>query len=398
MVSLYNNKLNGILADEMGLGKTVQVMALLAYLYEFKQNYGPHLIIVPNAVIVNWKAELHTWLPDFRCVYYTGSKEERVVKFQNEVQSMQFNILVTTYETIMRDRTKLSKLSWKYIIIDEAQRMKDRESKLSQDLNKFTTARRLLLTGTPLQNELKELWSLLNLLLPDVFNDSNTFSEWFTRFLGVDTFGDGPGGPGGGPSDAAALDREKKILVVNRLHQILSPFMLRRMVKDVEQQLPEKVTVTIKCPMSAYQSAVYNWIKTTNTIRVDPRHRRAAHGQRAWEPLQNKVMELRKVCNHPRLCYPDTQHFWGDDVVRTCGKMFWLDRMLVKLYAAGHRVLLFSTMTKMLDTVEFYLNWREVRRAGAAGWQYTQGSGSSGEIRRAQLGGSGVTGVVELQV
>lgn len=203
-------------------------------------------------------------------------------------------------------------------------------------------------------------------------------------------------------------------------------------VKDVEQQLPEKITITVKCPMSAYQSAVYNWIKATNTVRVDPIHRRVAHGHRAWEPLQNKVMELRKVsrragavcsctldgtsscmrlshvassgvkdlcsmqthphvlractpvhvskgakascsgllasvrcmlqvCNHPRLCYPDTEDFWEANVVRTCGKMYWLDQILVKLYSTGHRVLLFSTMTRMLDTVEFYLSWRKVR-------------------------------------
>ena len=166
MVSLYNNHLNGILADEMGLGKTVQVMALIAYLMEHKNNFGPHLIIVPNAVIVNWKSELLQWLPTVRCIYYVGGREERAKKFTQEVLPMQFNILVTTYEFIMRDRSKLCRIDWKYIVIDEAQRLKERQSKLSRDLDQFKAQRRLLLTGTPLQNELRELWNLLNLLLP----------------------------------------------------------------------------------------------------------------------------------------------------------------------------------------------------------------------------------------
>jgi len=162
MVSLYNNHLNGILADEMGLGKTVQVMALLAYLMEHKSNYGPHLIIVPNAVLVNWKGELQQWLPTVRCVYYAGTKTARQAMYRKDVQDIRFNVLVTTYEVIMKDRAVLAKIDWKYIVIDEAQRMRDRSSKLSRDLDKFRAARRLLLTGTPLQNDLKELWALLN--------------------------------------------------------------------------------------------------------------------------------------------------------------------------------------------------------------------------------------------
>jgi hypothetical protein len=151
MLSLYNNRLNGILADEMGLGKTVQVMALIAYLMEFKGNYGPHLIIVPNAVIVNWKSELLRWLPSVSCIFYVGGKEQRAKIYAQEVCAMKFNVMVTTYEFIMRDRAKLSKVEWKYMIIDEAQRMKDRESRLARDLDRFSCQRRLLLTGTPLQ-------------------------------------------------------------------------------------------------------------------------------------------------------------------------------------------------------------------------------------------------------
>lgn len=153
-------------------------------------------------------------------MYYVGSKDERLKKYQQEVQSLQFNVLVTTYEFIMRDRTRLSKVEWKYLIIDEAQRMKDRQSKLAKDLDRFVAHRRLLLTGTPLQNELRELWSLLNLLLPEVFDDKKGFTEWF---------GDVLGGGGAGGADEW-LEKEKRVVVIHRLHQILEPFMLRRQV------------------------------------------------------------------------------------------------------------------------------------------------------------------------
>ena len=257
MVSLYNNRLNGILADEMGLGKTVQVMALIAYLMEHKSDYGPHLIIVPNAVMVNWKAEFMQWLPNLRVVYYVGQKEERSKKYHQEVQAMQFNVLVTTYEFIMRDRAKLCRVQWHYIVIDEAQRMKDRQSKLAQDLNRFSAMRRLLLTGTPLQNDLQELWSLLNLLLPEVFDDRKGFTEWFGEALG---------GTGAAADDKTRqdqtewLEKEKRVVVIHRLHQILEPFMLRRQVQDVERKLPNKVCcsyATKKCDQRSHNECVF---------------------------------------------------------------------------------------------------------------------------------------------
>ncbi|CAM6105324.1 unnamed protein product [Calypogeia fissa] len=360
MLSLYNNRLNGILADEMGLGKTVQVMALIAYLMEFKGNYGPHLIIVPNAVIVNWKSELLRWLPSVSCIFYVGGKEARTKIFMQEVTAMKFNILVTTYEFIMRDRAKLSKVDWKYMIIDEAQRMKDRESRLARDLDRFRVQRRLLLTGTPLQNDLNELWSLLNLLLPDVFDSSKAFNDWFAKPFQRDA-------PPGQSDEDDWLETEKKVIVIHRLHQILEPFMLRRRVEDVEGSLPAKVSVVLKCKMSGFQAAIYDWVKATGTIRLDPfdeAQRVAGNNKRqirAYAPLQNKCMELRKICNHPHLNYPPRGHMLNDNAVRLCGKLWVLDRILVKLHRTGHRVLLFSTMTRLLDILEEYLQWRRLK-------------------------------------
>ncbi|KAL3536805.1 hypothetical protein ACH5RR_000171 [Cinchona calisaya] len=358
MLSLYNNKLNGILADEMGLGKTVQVMSLIAYLMEFKGNYGPHLIVVPNAVLVNWKSEFHNWLPSVTCIFYVGGKDQRSKLFSQEVLAMKFNVLVTTYEFIMYDRSKLSKVDWKYIIIDEAQRMKDRESVLARDLDRYRCQRRLLLTGTPLQNDLKELWSLLNLLLPEVFDNRKAFNDWFSQPFQKE-------GPSHNGEDDW-LETEKKVIIIHRLHQILEPFMLRRRVEDVEGSLPPKVSIVLRYRMSAIQSAIYDWIKSTGTLRVDPEDekRRAQknpiYQAKTYKTLNNRCMELRKVCNHPLLNYPYFNDFSKDFLVRSCGKLWILDRILIKLERTGHRVLLFSTMTKLLDILEEYLQWRRL--------------------------------------
>ena len=383
MISLYNNRLNGILADEMGLGKTVQVCALIAYLWESKQNYGPHLIIVPNAVIVNWKSEIKLWLKNMQAVYYVGHREERAKIFAQHVLPLKFNVLVTTYEFIMRDRAKLSKVNWQYVVIDEAQRLKDREGRLSRDLDKFRCNRRLLLTGTPLQNDLNELWSLLNLLLPQVFDNAKDFQRWFgdDGKKSAEAAAD-PGDSGGDGMDW--MEKEKKIIVVSRLHQILEPFMLRRLVQDVERKLPPRVTVAVHCPNSAYQAAVYDWVRATGTIRVDPNYAKIGLAARAnfrgYLPLQNRCMELRKVCNHPALNYPTEKGGdWRDGarLVRACGKLWILDRLLVKLRAAGHRVLLFSTMTKLLDLLEVYLKYRRDHTKAGEGWEWCRIDGGT---------------------
>ena len=382
MISLYNNRLNGILADEMGLGKTVQVCALIAYLWESKQNYGPHLIIVPNAVIVNWKSEIKLWLKNMATVYYVGGREERAKIFAEQVTPLKFNVLVTTYEFIMRDRAKLSKVNWQYVIIDEAQRLKDREGQLSRDLDRFRCVRRLLLTGTPLQNDLNELWSLLNLLLPQVFDNAKIFREWFG-----DTSASKKSASSANLADASGeedwMEKEKKIIVVSRLHQILEPFMLRRLVQDVERKLPPKVTIAVHCPFSAYQASVYDWVQTTGTIRVAPDAKiglAARANFRGYLPLQNRCMELRKLCNHPALNYPaEKGGDWrgGDQLVRACGKLWVLDRLLVKLRRAGHRVLLFSTMTKLLDLLEVYLKWRRDATDAGRGLEWCRIDGST---------------------
>lgn len=271
----------------------MQVLALIAYLIENEKNRGPHIIIVPNAVVINWKNEIKRWLgDDIKALIYVGNQDERKSLWNNDVTDIRFNILVTSYEFVMRDRARLSRIQWRYLVIDEAQRMKDRQSKLSQDLDKFSAERRLLLTGTPLQNDIMELWSLLNLLLPGVFDSSSQFASWFASAY------DNPNSSAGGkkgtgeaedPSSAPKandefLEQEKKVIVISRLHQIMEPFMLRRMVEDVESKLPPKVSFTLHTPMSALQSAVYNWVDVTSSRRLHPLEESV--GGKAYAPLQ----------------------------------------------------------------------------------------------------------------
>ncbi|CAM6081796.1 unnamed protein product [Calypogeia fissa] len=363
MVSLYNNRLNGILADEMGLGKTVQVIALLCYLIEKKQDRGPFLVVVPSSVLPNWLAEISRWSPKLTKVAYFGSPEERRRLYKDNILQQQFNVLITTYEFLMNkhDRPKLSKIPWHYIIIDEGHRIKNASCKLNFELKHYQSSHRLLLTGTPIQNNLEELWALLNFLLPSIFNSSEDFSQWFNKPF--ETVSDST-------PDQALLTEEENLLIINRLHQVLRPFMLRRLKHKVENELPEKIERLVRCEASGYQKLLMKHVKEKLGSLTNL-------GSSKGRSIQNTVMELRNICNHPYISHLHTdevesmmpEHFLPP-IVRLCGKLEMLDRILPKLKAANHRVLLFSTMTRLLDVMEDYLIWRSykyLRLDGATG-------------------------------
>ena len=180
LVSLYNNNLNGILADEMGLGKTIQPLSLVAYLYEFKNVYGPHIIVCPKAVLPNWRNEFARWLPNLDVVFYDGKPEERKILRDEYLNESKFHVLLTHYDLLMRDKSRLSKIQWNYLIVDEGHRLKNSECQLARTLAQhYSVKYRLLLTGTPIQNNLQELWSLLNFILPNIFHSSDSFDQWF---------------------------------------------------------------------------------------------------------------------------------------------------------------------------------------------------------------------------
>ena len=207
LVRLYNNGISGILADEMGLGKTVQTVAMIGYLTEYKDSWGPHMVLAPKSTMSNWMKEFQTWLPHHRVIYIGGSKEEREAEL-SKVKSGAFDVVVTSFEMAVCEKATFKKVEWRYFVIDEAHRIKNEESLLSRVVREFKTSARLLLTGTPLQNNLHELWALLNFLLPDQFDDAHAFDSFF---------------------ESSQETQE----VTSKLHKLLRPFLLRRLKADV---------------------------------------------------------------------------------------------------------------------------------------------------------------------
>ncbi|CAF1240413.1 unnamed protein product [Adineta steineri] len=282
LVTLFENKLNCILADEMGLGKTIQTIALLAHLACEKGIWGPHLIVVPTSVMLNWEIEFKKWCPAFKILTYYGSIKERQLKRQGWSKMNAFHICITSYKLILQDVKSFRRKKWKYLILDEAQNIKNFKSQRWQTLLNFNSQRRLLLTGTPLQNSLMELWSLMHFLMPNLFSSHEEFREWFSNPL-TEMIEQGQ------TSSSSSND-----LLIKRLHKILRPFILRRLKNDVEKQMPKKYEHIIMCHLSKRQRELYEdfiQCKTTRDI-IQQGH---------YMSVINILMQLRKVCNHPDL-------------------------------------------------------------------------------------------------
>ncbi|EGV65201.1 hypothetical protein CANTEDRAFT_120341 [Yamadazyma tenuis ATCC 10573] len=351
MVSLYNNKLNGILADEMGLGKTIQSISLVTYLIE-KKHEDKFLVIVPLSTITNWTLEFEKWAPSVKIIVYKGSQNQRR-EMQPEVRAGNFQVILTTYEYIIRERPILSKFEYSHMIIDEGHRMKNADSKLSITLRTYyKTKNRLILTGTPLQNNLPELWALLNFVLPRIFNSAKSFDEWFnTPFANT------------GTQEKIELTEEESLLVIRRLHKVLRPFLLRRLKKDVEKDLPDKVEKVLKCNLSGLQYILYEQMLKHNALFVGAG---VGSNKSGIKGLNNKIMQLRKICNHPFVfeeveAVLNSSRLTNDLIWRTSGKFEMLDRILPKFLATGHRVLMFFQMTQVMDIMEDFLRWREMK-------------------------------------
>ncbi|RMZ90822.1 hypothetical protein DV736_g1955, partial [Chaetothyriales sp. CBS 134916] len=453
--SLWMNGLCGILADEMGLGKTLQAISMIAF---FKDNNisGPFLIAAPLSTVRNWIEEFKFWCPKIETVLYHGSKEEREALRKKRMKmkdqaAFDFPVVVTSYEICMNDRKYLAGYQWRYIIVDEGHRLKNMNCRLIKELMTYNSANRLLLTGTPLQNNIAELWSLLHFLLPEVFNDLDSFGRWFD-FSSVLDEKEGEEGKNG-----KATKRKKNL--VSTMHAILKPFLLRRVKSDVESSLPKKREYILYAPLTSEQKELYREIlagtsrayledkaaeriesrsaslkrKANSSGRSTPgkslkatrdstpasvasggsarrnrkgkvsykditdsefnaklRHIEAgrredlnspdavnaeferaqtlklAKREIASKKLQNPVMQARLACNSPHNFYwpfgPSTpeEEARGDyplvdeSLVQASGKLMLLDTLLKRLFALGHKVLIFSQFKTTLDIIETY--------------------------------------------
>ncbi|EAA11849.4 AGAP006165-PA [Anopheles gambiae str. PEST] len=278
LVTMHDRKLNGILADEMGLGKTIQTISLLAHLACVKGNWGPHLIIVPSSVMLNWEMEFKKWCPGFKILTYYGTPKERKQKRTGWTKVNAFHVCITSYKLVIQDHQSFRRKKWKYLILDEAQNIKNFKSQRWQLLLNFQTEQRLLLTGTPLQNNLMELWSLMHFLMPHVFQSHREFKEWFSNPM----------------TGMIEGNSEYNETIIKRLHKVLRPFLLRRLKCEVEKQMPKKYEHVVMCRLSKRQRFLYDDFMS----RAKTRETLASGNLLS---VINVLMQLRKVCNHPNM-------------------------------------------------------------------------------------------------
>lgn len=332
---------NVILADEMGLGKTVQSVSFMSWLIHDRAQEGPFIVVVPLSTMPAWAETFNNWTPDLNYVVYNGNEASRKIirdyelLVDNNPRKVKFNVMLTTYEYILLDSTFLSQIKWQFMAVDEAHRLKNRESQLYVKLMEFGAPCRLLITGTPLQNELKELAALMDFLMPGLINIDD---------------------------DIAIDDSEATRKALKDLMDAISPYMIRRVKENVTSDLPPKTEKIIRVELSDVQLEYYKNILTRNYAALNSGNK---GGQK--QSLLNIMMELKKASNHPFM-FPNAEDrilaggTSRDDqlkaIVTSSGKMMLLDRLLSKMKKDGHRVLIFSQMVRMLDIIGDYLQMR----------------------------------------
>ncbi|GMN43748.1 hypothetical protein TIFTF001_012945 [Ficus carica] len=366
LVNSWRNDTNVILADEMGLGKTVQSVSMLGFLQNAQQIHGPFLVVVPLSTLSNWAKEFRKWLPDMNVIVYVGTRASREVCQQYEFYNkkvgrpIKFSALLTTYEVVLKDKAVLSKIKWNYLMVDEAHSVLFFEAGFAvlngyPNSQEFSTKNKLLITGTPLQNSVEELWALLHFLDPDKFKNKDDFVQ---NYKNLSSFNE---------SELA------------NLHMELRPHILRRVIKDVEKSLPPKIERILRVEMSPLQKQYYKWILERNFHDLN----KGVRGNQV--SLLNIVVELKKCCNHPFL-FESADHGYGGDsriddssklerIILSSGKLVILDKLLVRLHETKHRVLIFSQMVRMLDILAEYMSFR--------GFQFQRLDGSTkAELRQ----------------
>ena len=291
LVNLYEQGINGILADEMGLGKTIQSIAVMGYLAERYDIWGPFLVIAPSSTLHNWQQEITRFVPSIKVLPYWGSAKDRKVlrKFWDRKhitynKNSEFHVLVTSYQLVVHDAQYFQKVKWQYMILDEAQAIKSSQSSRWKVLLSFHCRNRLLLTGTPIQNNMQELWALLHFIMPTLFDSHDEFSDWFSKDIESHA------------QSNTKLNQDQ----LRRLHMILKPFMLRRVKAHVQKELGDKVEKDVFCELTYRQRAYYSNLRSKISI-MDLIEKATIGDDQDTATLMNLVMQFRKVCNHPDL-------------------------------------------------------------------------------------------------
>lgn len=291
LVNLYEQGINGILADEMGLGKTIQSIAVMGYLAEKHNIWGPFLVIAPSSTLHNWHQEIAKFVPALKVLPYWGNAKDRKIlrkiwdrKHIAYTEESPFHVLITSYQLVVQDTQYFQKIRWQYMILDEAQAIKSSQSSRWKSLLGFHCRNRLLLTGTPIQNNMQELWALLHFIMPSLFDSHDEFSEWFSKDI----------------ESHAQSNTKLNEDQLKRLHMILKPFMLRRIKKHVQKELGDKIEVDVLCDLTYRQRAYYSNLRDRISI-MDLIEKAAIGDDQDTATLMNLVMQFRKVCNHPDL-------------------------------------------------------------------------------------------------
>ena len=378
LTSQYLKKKNAILADEMGLGKTIQTLCFFRFLSEKLGHQGPFLVVAPNSTIYNWQREAQKWCPEYDIVVYLGSGASRKKIMETEFHNgkhgssrynlkPKFHLLITTYTFVNIDVDNLKKIQWEVVVVDEAQRLKNKESKLYKLCNKLRTDFKLLLTGTPIQNSIDELINLFKYLIP---SDSSLHKE--VDDLSIKLAPKAASDPLTGKK--TEVNDSEKQNALKKLRSILKEHMLRRTVQDANLNFPELEEKLVKLNLSNMQKHLYKNILLRNyevlsnaeniISKQSIKSRKGGEGMRV--SLINILMHLRLVCDHPDLFYARRREYeenwvnFEEEVVKSSNKLRLLSKMIPKLLEKGHKILIFTQFVLMLDIIGEFFDYNKL--------------------------------------
>ena len=347
----YNHR-NAILADEMGLGKTVQGVNIIYDLYR-NGNRGPFLVVAPLSTLDQWVREFRNWTP-LNVVKFTGPGKDVIAKYElyyPDTEVTKFNVILTNPDVLIQSETIFKPIVWHYVIVDEAHELKNYQTKRYEFIESMRIQYLLLMTGTPIQNNMSELWALMHLLDPRKFNNLELFLEKYS------------------PKEDANSNSE----AISELQELIRPYMLRRKKNDVEHSIGKKEETIVNVELTRVQKMLYR----TLIEQKIPEMKAQSKGVKALPAQKNLAMQLRKACCHPFLI-EDYQSIIGDiikdwseidQLVKSSGKMVFLDKLLEKLKKADQKVLIFSQFKIVLDLIGRFLDYR--------GYTYERIDGSS---------------------